>query len=189
MKKALFTLLESIQNLKSEKSPFLLAIDGRCASGKTTLALQIKERIDCNVIHMDHFFLRPEQRTEERLAQPGGNIDWERFLDEVLVPLGQNKSFVYRPYDCHKQALSNPIQIEPRSITLLEGAYSCHPQLFDKYNYHVFISVDPDEQLRRIRARNGLNAAWIFKEKWIPLEEKYFSAFNIEKRCDLYLQT
>ena len=49
---------------------------------------------------MDDFFLRPEQRTAQRLAQSGGNVDWERFQAEVLIPLRQGISFSYRPYDC-----------------------------------------------------------------------------------------
>ena len=46
---------------------------------------------------MDDFFLRPEQRTEERLKEVGGNVDRERFLEEVARPLtNKKKSFGYR---------------------------------------------------------------------------------------------
>lgn len=189
MENASDILLEKIHNLSGKNAPLLLAIDGRCASGKTTLALSIKELINCSVIHMDHFFLRPEQRTEERLFRPGGNIDWERLLSEVLMPLSNNKAFAYRPYDCHKQEFGEAVKIEPKPVVLLEGSYSCHPKLFDKYDYHVFMSVEPAEQLRRIQARNGQSAAAVFRNKWIPLEEKYFSAFNIAEKCELCLQT
>ena len=37
---------------------------------------------------MDDFFLRPEQRRPERFAEPGGNVDRERFAAEVLVHTG-----------------------------------------------------------------------------------------------------
>ena len=60
----------------------LAAIDGRCASGKTTLAAQLQQQFDGSVIHMDHFFLRPHQRTPQRYQEPGGNVDRERFLEE-----------------------------------------------------------------------------------------------------------
>ena len=50
------------------KDPMMIAIDGRCAAGKTTLADRLKEEFDCSVIHMDHFFLQPKQRTKQRLA-------------------------------------------------------------------------------------------------------------------------
>ena len=41
----------------------LVALDGRCAAGKTTLARMLGERYGWPVVHLDHFFLRPEQRT------------------------------------------------------------------------------------------------------------------------------
>ena len=45
---------------KQNKSSVIIAVDGRCAAGKTYLASRIKEDINCNVIHMDHFFLLPK---------------------------------------------------------------------------------------------------------------------------------
>lgn len=95
------------------KSPFLIAIDGRCAAGKTTLTKRLSSILNCSVIHMDHFFLRPEQRTKERLAQAGGNVDRERFEKEVLKPLRAGKAFTYRAFDCHQMSLAEEIEIVP----------------------------------------------------------------------------
>ena len=53
----------------------LVAIDGMCGSGKTTLGQVLSKVYDCNLFHMDDFFLRPEQRTAERMAQDGGNVE------------------------------------------------------------------------------------------------------------------
>lgn len=164
-------------------APFLIAVDGRCASGKTTLAAYIKKQSGCQVVHMDDFFLRPEQRTEERLAQPGGNVDWERFREEVLLPLRRGEQALFRPYDCHSQKWGEPVVVMPDSVIVVEGSYCCHPQLWDFYDRHVFLSVDPTEQLRRIERRNGKAALTIFRDRWIPLEERYFEAFHIEERC------
>ena len=61
------------------QKPFLIGIDGRCASGKSTLAEILSHRLSCPVIHMDHFFLPHAMKTPERLAKPGGNADRERF--------------------------------------------------------------------------------------------------------------
>ena len=72
----------------SRKEPLLIAIDGRCAAGKTTTASLVKEKINCNIIHMDSFFLQPWQRTKERLDEPGGNVDYERVKKEVLISQG-----------------------------------------------------------------------------------------------------
>lgn len=172
------------QRLK-EKESILIAVDGRCASGKTTLAAGLRERAGCGVIHMDDFFLRPEQRTPERLARPGENVDWERFLAEVLLPLRQGGKVVYRPYDCRTQSMGDPITLERSAVVVVEGSYSCHPELWESYDLHVFLDVDPEEQLRRIRARNGAQGVQMFLDRWIPLEERYFQAFSIPQRCEL----
>lgn len=166
-----------------------LAIDGRCAAGKTSLAALLIGLCDCNVIHMDHFFLRPEQRTMERLQQADGNVDYERFLTEVLIPLYEEQTFSYRPWDCHKQEMGEPILITPKSLTIVEGSYSCHPALKSHYDLSVFLNVDTTEQIRRIRQRNGVNGLQMFQERWIPIEEHYFRSFHIQEKCDLRFQT
>ncbi|MCD7827494.1 MAG: uridine kinase [Clostridiales bacterium] len=169
------------------KNPLIVAIDGKCCSGKTAFARQLGNVLDCNVIHTDDFFLRAEQRTPERYKEPGGNIDYERFLSEVLIPLTEQRSFSYRPYSCKLQDFSDPVQVEPRDITIIEGAYSCHPK-FSKYiDLKIFMSIDEQEQQKRILSRNGREELELFLEKWIPLEEEYFKAFNIAKKSDLQL--
>lgn len=185
MENMLETVLSVLGRLQMEKNPLLLALDGRCAAGKTTLAAQLRERTGCTVIHMDDFFLRPEQRTAERLAQPGGNVDWERFLEEVLLPLKKGRPFQYRPYDCHTQTLREPVRITPGFVTLVEGSYSCHPRLWTFYDFHIFLDITKEEQLSRIEKRNGSEMLEVFRSRWIPMEESYFQTFSIEERCEL----
>lgn len=163
----------------------LVAIDGRCGAGKTTLAGKLGEEAGCPIVHMDHFFLRPEQRTKDRLGQPGGNVDYERVREEVLFPLSQGRIAVYRPFDCGRMELSGLIQVEPKEVVVVEGSYSCHPALWDFYGLRIFLDISPEEQMKRILHRNGREAASVFRERWIPLEERYFAAYQIRERCDL----
>ena len=183
------TILGEIEAARQRRPWVLIAIDGRSASGKTTLAGLLKEGCGCNVLHMDSFFLRPEQRTPQRLSEPGSNVDLERFQEEALLPLVRGEPFSYRPFDCKTGELAAPIQVPTHPVTVVEGAYSCHPLLFDSYDLTVFLNVGSAEQARRILARNGEAAARVFAEKWIPLEERYFAAYNIQKRCALAFGT
>ena len=182
------TILKEIGIRCDENRKIIVAIDGRCAAGKTTLAAHLQRKVDCNVVHMDEFFLRPEQRTKERLEKPGGNVDYERFHEEVLKPLRRGEPFSYCPYDCQRQSLLSPIHVSPKKVNIVEGAYSCHPQFGNQYDLEVFLSIDPEKQRQRILKRNGTVAALAFEEKWIPLEEKYFKAYRIEEHCDLRFQ-
>ena len=137
---------------------------------------------------MDHFFLRPEQRTEERFLELGGNVDRERFLAEVLLPLRAGKPFSYRPFDCHTLSLAAPISVPPAALYVIEGSYSCHPALWAHYDLRVFLTVDPAEQLRRIESRSGLEKAAMFRTRWIPLEQTYFHETDTQGRCTLTLK-
>ena len=106
-------LLYQIDLLLARQDRVIVALDGFCTAGKTTLAARLSETYDCHVIHMDDFFLRPEQRTPQRLAEPGGNVDYERFSEEILIPLKEGRPVTYRPYDCSAQALAQPVTLAP----------------------------------------------------------------------------
>ena len=53
----------AIRSLTKTDAPLLVAIDGRCAAGKTTLASRLRDTLTCGVIPMDDFF--PPARTED----------------------------------------------------------------------------------------------------------------------------
>lgn len=134
---------------------------------------------------MDDFYLRMEQRTEARFQEPGGNVDYERFFTDVIQPLQRNKDFSYRPFDCRIWDLGTPVTVKATPITVIEGSYACHPSLFKYYDLRIFLTVDKEEQMRRILKRNGPEKAEMFRNRWIPLEEHYFSSFEPEDRCQL----
>ncbi len=164
-----------------------VAIEGGSAGGKTTLASILQEVYDCNVLHMDDFFLRPEQRTPERLSEVGGNIDKERFLCEVIEPLNKNKTVSYRPFDCASQSLGEAITVVQKPLTVIEGVYSMHPAFGEYYGLAIFLDIDSTYQKERISKRNSPSVAKRFFEEWIPLEDAYFKEMAIKKRTHLVL--
>lgn len=182
--------VEVIKAALNEKpdNNIIIAIDGPCASGKTTLAKALKESIDCNVIAVDDFFLQPAQRTRERLSTPGGNFDKERLLQEVILPLQNGTKFSYRPFDCKACTLLAPIEIEPKPVTIIEGVYSCHPELQKFYSLMVFVKTDKEAQLQRLTQRSPQMLSR-FIEQWIPMEKKYFNTFGIEEKCPIVIKT
>lgn len=166
------------------KGRVILAIEGRSASGKTTLAQMLEEIYGCTVFHTDDFFLQPHQRTPERYAETGGNLDRERFYEEVIVPLKGNKPVSYRRFDCSTFTLLPPVEIQPQKLTVIEGAYSLHPYFGDYCDVSVFLDISKDLQKERILNRNPEMADRFFCE-WIPLEEKYFTEMQIKERCEI----
>ncbi len=179
-------LKNRVDHLLRTKDRVLLAIDGSCASGKTTLASALAECYDCNVFSMDDFFLRPEQRTPQRLNQPGGNVDYERFREEVLKPLLSGGPVSYRPFDCAAGSLASAVEVSPKKLNLIEGSYSHHPYFGQPYDLCVFLTVDPEVRAERILQRPAFLHQRFFQE-WIPMEQRYFQEFRIAEQADLIL--
>lgn len=181
-------LFIEIDRALQKKGRLLVAIEGGAAAGKSTLGTLLQKIYDCNLFHMDDFFLRPEQRTPERFRQAGGNIDHERFREEVLLPLTQGSPVSYRRFDCRTFQIQPPVEILPNALNIVEGAYSCHPCLSDAYDLKVFLKIDPQTQAERIRKRNDSACQARFFETWLPLERTYFDTLQIETQCDLILE-
>ena len=59
-------------DIEIEKGSFV-AVLGHNGSGKSTMAAVLADVFSASLVHMDDFFLPFEQKTPERLAQPGGN--------------------------------------------------------------------------------------------------------------------
>ena len=176
-------LSRAVSDKLGEGKKVALAIDGFAASGKTTLARMLSERFGAPVVHTDDFFLRPFQRTPERYAEPGGNIDYERFLSEVCPFLTSHGAFSYLRFDCGKMALGETVDIPASDVVIVEGTYACHERFGDVYDVRAMLTIDEKAQRRRILSRNGPDGLAAFEGKWIPLEKEYFSRCGIEKKC------
>lgn len=166
------------------KAP-VIVIDGQCGSGKTTLAAALSRHSGAPVVHMDDFFLPFDLRTEERLAKPGGNVDYERFAKEVLPFIGREEAFAYRKFHCGDGSFT-PLLCPEGKLRIVEGSYSHHPHFMAHWQamgaVMVFVSVPEEEQLRRLALRNP-QLLERFKNQWIPMENRYFTAFRIRENA------
>ena len=123
----------------------LIAIEGKSGSGKTSLAKGLAKIIDCNVFHMDDFFLTPDLRTQDRLNEIGGNVDYFRFENEVLKNIIAQKAFKYKKFSCSNFSLEESEEIFPKKINIVEGCYSMHPSLVNYYNFKIFMDIEIKE--------------------------------------------
>ncbi len=174
-----------IDELLDEKASVTVAIDGSSGAGKSTLAALLAEVYSCNVFHTDDFFLPPGRKTDERLAEPGGNVDYERLRDEVATGLKSGGSVSYRRYDCQAGTLSEPLVVTPKRLNVVEGVYSLHPAFGLVYDLAVFLKTGGEAQRERIRTRSGSALFKRFIEDWIPLENRYFNTLGIEQKCGI----
>ncbi len=160
----------------------IIAIDGPSCSGKTTFSNIISN----NVVHIDDFYLPLNKRTNEIMNTLGGNIDFDRLLNEIIIPYKEHKQVIYRPYDCHNNTYLESIILDNNKVLIIEGAYSHHPKLSKYIDYKIFIDVDRATQRKRILSRNKDKANDFF-DIWIKRENAYFNELKIKESCDLLM--
>ena len=184
----LVPILIQIEKLLNESNRVNVAIDGCAAAGKSTIASHLSEILNADIIHTDDFFLPASKKTFERLKQPGGNIDYERFNIEVYEHLN-DEVIVYNKFDCFKQKLSDERVIKRGKLLVVEGVYTLLPQFRDKYQLKIFVKTDSYTQRERIVLRGGTELYDRYASEWLHLEEIYFKALNPINCCDFKIVT
>ena len=81
------------------------------------------------------------------------------------------------------QEFGQSIPVIPTTVTIVEGSYACHPKLRNYYDWRIFMTVHPEEQMHRLYMRDG-DYAEVFRDKWIPLEELYVKNCRVLDCCD-----
>ena len=175
--------------------PFLVAVDGRCGSGKTGFSGIAEQLIPGwkHVAHMDDFYLPWERRAPDWMEIPAGNMDLDRLQREILLPVHSGKPLAYQPFFPSSPVLDEygtPLEIDPDDVELIlvEGTYSQHPSLAKYYDCRIFLTCDKEEQTRRLQAREG-DYYPTFNRVWRALEERYFAACGTEQAADLVVDT
>ena len=169
--------------------PLVLALDGRCGSGKTTLANGLSAQFPgCTLLRTDDFYLPPARRSPDWARTPCANMDLVRLRDEALRPAYEGQPVLYRAYSCRAGAYQPVQELAAQPLVILEGSYSHHPLLAGYETLRVFVTCSREEQTRRLQAREGERYA-NFAARWIPLEEGYFAQYRIEETADLAVDT
>lgn len=185
-------LLAAAEAMLATQGKALIVLDGDCASGKTTLSELLAELYGATVFHLDDFFLPANLRTQARLAEPGGNVHYERFREQVLEGLLRGGPFAYGAYDC-ATGRRRGVRAKPGAVAVVEGSYALHPAFAEAYDrlqaVRAFLTVDGAEQLRRIALRNGPQRLARFQNEWIPLEKRYYEAYHDSWRGAIALQS
>lgn len=175
------------EKIPTVPAPFVISIEGGSGTGKTTVARALQERLCCQVIHTDDFFLPPELRSKQRLSQPGGNVHYERLNEQVAEPLRCGKEIAYRVFSCHSMAYTETIRFPLPAVLIIEGVYSAHPAIQDILSFRLFLDADFDQRIKRIEQRGDKEKLPRFLKEWIPMENRYFEFFSVRKNSDLLL--
>lgn len=180
-------LIEKIEYLLTQQKRVIIAIDGPCASGKSTFAEKLAKAFNGVVFKMDDYFLPPHMKTKERLNEIGGNVHYERIYDEILSHLNESQ-VTYSAFNCQTNEYEENTTIELPSVVIVEGSYSLHSTLRGSYDIKVLLQVSSELQIERLRNRNK-KMLQRFINEWIPLENRYFNNELLGEIADYSIDT
>ena len=141
------------------ESPFLIGIAGGTGAGKTTIATEIVNSVDAEMVllSLDNYYqdrsdLSPEERAELNFDHPDA-IDWDRLVSD-LRSLSENEPVDVPQYDMETHTRKpDPITVEPEPIVIVEGILALyHDRILEQLDLSVYVQTDPDVRvLRRVK--------------------------------------
>jgi len=180
-------IIERINSLLEKQQRDLIAIDGPCASGKSTYATELKNKFNATLFHMDDYFVPKEMKTQQRLKEIGGNVHYERFKNEILSNIIKEE-ITYQKFNCQLNALEEKNVVKLSDVIIVEGSYALHKELRDYYDIKILLKVDKNEQIKRLTERNP-KLIDRFVNEWIPLENIYFEEEKLNEIVDYIIDT
>lgn len=153
----------------------ILALDGKCCSGKTTIATLLEKENDVTIIHVDDFF--------DKSSSEFG-INSQRLIKEVFNTIALHKPLTYNKWDCTNKRYQSILINNVKPLVIVEGVYSSNLELIDRYQGIIYLNVDDHNQMHRLQFRSK-NLISRFISEWIPRENNYFKKYNIIQKANL----
>jgi uridine kinase len=185
--------------------PLFVGIDGRSGGGKSTLAAAVSNILGgpgrdagpVTVIEGDQFYAGGSAEVWDRqtVAERADRvIDWRRQRD-VLEQLRKRGVAEWHPFDWEADDWdSDDVPLAPEPVTareapviVLEGAYSCRPELHELLDLRVLLDVPLNVRRRQLLKREGEAYRADWEARWSAAEDHYFGTVMPPDRFDLVL--
>lgn len=171
-------VIDKINSLNKKQKTILIAIDGFGGSGKSFLAKSIKGKFpEAVIVEMDDFY-------SPRLKRP----DYKRVYEEVIKPIKQGKTAVFKIYDWKADKLVDGKPIFPENILVIEGVFSMHKELLDSYDIRIWVDSTQEVGFQRGLSRDknqyGVDTTEKWVKHWMPGEKKYVNSQNPQQKAD-----
>jgi uridine kinase len=159
------TLLSQYKSRKSPDRPFILGIDGLGGSGKTTLALQLKNKLKASncenvILHIDDYIVERENRYQT------GNEEWYEYYylqwdvdliqAELFKKLHSNISLLTLPFydNSSNTILDKKVKVPPSAIIIVEGVFLQRKEWRNYFDFMIFRDCTQELRFKRVLGRD-----------------------------------
>jgi len=188
-------LVRAIIRRKLETKPLKVAIDGRCAAGKSTLADELGVLIGAQGFQIlrpsvDGFHHLQERRYRQGEYSPQGYYEdaynYEAVVENLLKPLSgpvfpalcRDADFDYRT----NLPVNVPaVSVGAGAILLFEGLFLFRRSLDPYWDFRILLDVDPETSLSRALVRDTDSPAGVVRRKY---EDRYEPAWQIYLKAE-----
>jgi uridine kinase len=203
MKRAdlLARLVDEILKRKRTTAPLRVGIDGRCASGKTTLGDELASAIKLR--HSELEILRPSvdgfhhmkahrYRQGEYSARGyyEDAFDYQAIVECVLRPLSSGKF----PALCRQVAHdwrtdmahdASPISVGTNTVLLFDGVFLFRRELYPYWDLRVLVEVDAETSIERAVQRDATEGRDVIERKYRLRYEPAWLIYLEQEQPDL----
>lgn len=165
-----------LESLKKDQMT-VIAFDGKCASGKSSVAQLLADELGATVIPADDFM-------DAGNSEIG--INSKRLIDEVLMKLQPEKPLSYSRYDCTTKKMETIKISKVGNLVILDGAFSANSAIRKYLNLIVYFGISEAEQLARLQKRSP-DRFEDFQNRWIPRENRYLEKEQIVLLADIWV--
>lgn len=187
--------------------PLRVAVDGPPASGKTTLAdelavvLRAQDRAVIRATVDDFLFPRAQRYRRGQYSAEGCYFDAHdraalcRVLLDPLGP-GGDRRFQHAVYDAATDTPSSPpaMTAPADAVLLFDGVFLLRPELIDRWDLRIFLSVPFEQTVDRARNRGtapagstadtaDIERSW--RDRYIPAQQLYSATAHPTDHADV----
>lgn len=188
--------------------PTRVAVDGRSAAGKTTLADELAAAIrtyDRGVLRasIDDFH-RPGHKYRSQLSEWTSHsyyeqgFDYTAFSNLLLQPLGPggNRRCRIALWDSFNdvEVPEKWYQVEERDIAIIDGVFLQRLELADHWDYVIWLDIDFETMINRATQRD---VRWVgsiqvveerYRHFWVPTHELYENLTEAPSHAHVFIE-
>lgn len=159
--------------------PYLIALDGRSGSGKSSLASllanQLSQTASVAILRLEDLYHGWDG------LQPALDL-----YSGLLEQLAHGRTASWSLWDWDVGALGARTSLDPAEVVIVEGVGAAHRQVRDLLDLSIWLQAPPEVRKQRALRRDGQTYAphWA---RWAAQEEDYLSRDDIPSAADLVL--